>query len=184
MTEKISKGHIMFINSPPENCNLSLLQEGGGGQWTISYVPILLVPFRLGGRGVNENGPMSPSRQFFLEGIPNDTCKTHKLLGFWGEASKGFWGSKSFFTRPKHKKFIFSKKMTSEIWPNIGGGSHNGSVTQVPSDLLTQSKNKKFSCGPVSMTQSQQLAFTSLWCASVPGLGRNSHGSSSVSNLQ
>ena len=31
LTEKISKGHIVFINSPPENYNLSLLQEGGEG---------------------------------------------------------------------------------------------------------------------------------------------------------
>ena len=31
LTEKISRGHIVFINSPPENCNLSLLQEGGRG---------------------------------------------------------------------------------------------------------------------------------------------------------
>ena len=31
-TEKISKGILVFINSPPENCNLSLLQEQGGGQ--------------------------------------------------------------------------------------------------------------------------------------------------------
>ena len=30
LTEKISKGHGMFINSPLENCNLSLLQEGEG----------------------------------------------------------------------------------------------------------------------------------------------------------
>ena len=44
LTEKISKGHRVFINSPLEKCNLSLLLEGG----------------------LNENVPMSPSGQFFF----------------------------------------------------------------------------------------------------------------------
>ena len=47
--------------------NLSLLLEGRGGKWTIFYVTISLVPFRLGrGGGANENVPMSPSGQFFF----------------------------------------------------------------------------------------------------------------------
>ena len=44
-------GFSSLINSPLEKCILSLLLEEGGGQWPILYVPILLVPFRLGREG-------------------------------------------------------------------------------------------------------------------------------------
>ena len=45
---------------------LSLLSEVGEGiSDTIFYVPIPLVPLRLG-KGANENGPMSHSQNFFL----------------------------------------------------------------------------------------------------------------------
>ena len=63
----------MFINSTPEKCNLSLLPKGGRGSVKERvmlrnfYVPISLVPFKLGrGGGFIENVPMSPSEQFIF----------------------------------------------------------------------------------------------------------------------
>jgi len=67
----------VFINSPLEKCNLSLLPEGGN---VIFCVPIPLVPFRVGGRGINQNGPMSPSEQFFLKASLRNPFCTFALL--------------------------------------------------------------------------------------------------------
>ena len=61
---------LNLLPLPPWNLELNpglvcpYCQRGGGEQWTIFYVPIPLVPFRVGGERVNENGPMSPSEQF------------------------------------------------------------------------------------------------------------------------
>ena len=62
-----------FRYSPLEKCNLSLLLEFGGGKWTIFYVPISLVPFRLGRGGIKWECSN-------FEGIPKletmEWCKT------------------------------------------------------------------------------------------------------------
>ena len=49
---------------------LSLLLEGGGGQWPILYVPILLVPFRQGREGGKWEWTNVSFTAIFLDGFP------------------------------------------------------------------------------------------------------------------
>ena len=69
-----------------------------------------------------------------------------------------------FFGPPKQKKKIFSRNLNSMIWPNIGGGSRNGSghLGTIRPQYSIQQAQEAFRCDRLLLCQSFDLEGQSL----------------------